>query len=366
MKNKKNLIIITILVVLSVIATSSVLTVLSSSHQKVQTESVAVRSIGSSIVANGSVHSVNETALHFQTGGKLISLPVKSGDSVYQGQTIAQLDTYPMQQQLAAALNTYRSTRDTFDQTQANTQTGVLQTQQQSAFDLQNHAAGSGQGETDIINGIVKRIVDQNQANLDNSVIQVQLATYALQLSTLTAPFSGVVTNEDVTSSGVNITPTTNFMVADPTNLIFKANIASQDVDFVKVGAVASLRFSGKTQSYSGTVTKLYPAKVILPTGEEVYQVDITISGLTGAAKLGQTGTALIASTLTQETQLVPTWTILGHKAIWVLRNGNPVLVSITLGKTHASMTEVTSGLISSDRIIVNPASITQGKYQLL
>ena len=38
------------------------------------------------------------------------------------------------------------------------------------------------------VNDAIKRIVDQNQASLDNSVINVELANYALQLSRLTSP----------------------------------------------------------------------------------------------------------------------------------------------------------------------------------
>jgi len=63
------------------------------------------------------------------------------------------------------ALNTYQSTRDSFDQTKDNSQTKVLQGSQQFVLDTQNKAGVSGQGETDIINNTVTRILDQNQAN---------------------------------------------------------------------------------------------------------------------------------------------------------------------------------------------------------
>ena len=44
----------------------------------------------------------------------------------------------------------------------------------------------------------------------------VDLANYALQLATLTSPINGVLLHEDVNTAGVNISPVTTFIVADP------------------------------------------------------------------------------------------------------------------------------------------------------
>ena len=116
---------------------------------------IAVRSVSSNILANGEVTAQNQATLHFQTGGKLASLPFKEGDSVSAGQTIATLDSYTIQKQLTAALNTYRSTRDSFDQTQQNQGNNVLQNQQQKV---------TGDSDSDYLNQVAKRLVDQNQA----------------------------------------------------------------------------------------------------------------------------------------------------------------------------------------------------------
>jgi len=113
------------------------------------------------------------------------------------GQTIAKLDTYELQRELTATLNTYRSTRDTFDQTQLNAQDSGIASAMAPLISGVNKNNASG------IDDAVKRIVDQNQANLDNSVINVELANYALQLSTLTSPLKGIITHEDITVPGL-------------------------------------------------------------------------------------------------------------------------------------------------------------------
>ncbi len=282
-----------------------------------ETKTVAVKAVDSQILADGAVTSENEAVLHFQTAGKLVYLPVKEGDNVAAGQTIAQLDTYALQRELTQALNTYQSTRDTFDQSQENSQTGVLQGQQKYGLDVTNKSGISGQNETDVINGMVARILDQNQTDLNSSVINVELANYALQLASLTSPISGVITHEDVTSAGVNVTPLTTFTVDDPKQLVFRANVLENDIDFVAVDQPVTIKMaSGKT--YQGTVTKIYPQKITLASGDKAYQVDVTSTQLTAGTALGENGSVLIQSTAGQGVMLVPTWTVIGQKYIWV------------------------------------------------
>lgn len=367
MKNRRFLGLLLLIALITLGGVYGITLAMSSSNTQVKTESIGVKTVGNVIAANGTIHSVNEATLNFSTGGKLVYLPVKEGDSVTQGQTIAQLDTYPLQQQLTAALNNYKSTRDTFDQSQANANTGVLQGSQKSALNIynQNNVAGGGDAENNAINDAVARIIDQNQANLNNAVVNVQLANYALQLATLQAPFDGVVTHEDVKSTNVNVTPATTFSIADPNNPVFRANVAAEDIDFVNVGAPATVTLAGDSRTYSGTVSKIYPQKITV-NGADVYQVDITANSLKGVAKLSANGTVTIQSSLTQEAILVPTWTILGHNSIWVLENNQPILKNVTIGNSHGNETEIIHGLNPSDRIILNPSSVAGRQYQLL
>lgn len=177
---------------------------------------VSVKFINSTITADGTVTAQNQAKLNFQTPGKLVYLPFKEGDAVSVGQTIAQLDTYELQRELTAALNTYKITRDTFDQTLQNSQDDALKTQLTPTYSSVNIE------HTDAIGAAIQRIVDQNQASLGNSVINVELANYALQLSRLTSPLRGIITHEDVTVPGINITQATSFTVADPSSMVFR------------------------------------------------------------------------------------------------------------------------------------------------
>lgn len=368
MKNKKYLLLIFALAILSIAATAGILATITNSQKSLHTESIAVKAIGTTIAADGSIHSQNEATLHFSSGGKVVYVPFKEGDAVYAGQTIAQLDTYPLQQQLTAALNTYRSTRDNFDQTNDNVTNGILQGQQKANLQGKNlglpstTALNADDNLNNIVNNIVKRVVDENQANLDNSVIQVQLANYAMQLATLTSPINGVLLHEDINVAGVMVSPANAFVVVDPNAYVFKANIPAQDIDFVTTGALATVKLTGNNQTYTGTIVRIYPQMVTLPTGANVYQADIQADGLANAA-YGQTGTVTIASTQKSATILVPTWTIVGHNRIWLIKNNKPVLQTVAIGNTHGDYTEVVHGLSPEDKVITNPKAVAAERY---
>lgn len=358
----KNKIVFILIIIIVLIATIGLIRLFASSQPHFETATVTANPIASEISASGTIHSENEATLHFQTGGKVIYLPFKVGDAVYQGATIAQLDTYALQRQLTATLNTYRSTRDTFDQQQQNAQNGNLQNQQKLTL---NTYTLSPVNNSDVINDTVKRILDQQQATLDNSVINVELANYALQLATLTSPINGVLTAEDITTPNINVTPLTSFSVADPTAPIFKAHVAETDIDYVTVGATVHITLNGLIRTLDGTVTQIEPQKITDTTGS-YYIVDIASSLFKQYGKLGQGGHVLIENTLSGQHLLVPAWTILGHNYIWVLENNKPVLHKITTGKVHGNNIEILNGLTQGDKVISNPQAIAKLKYTVL
>jgi HlyD family secretion protein len=328
-------------------------------------ETVAVKKVGNQILADGTVDSQDTATLHFQVGGKLAYLPVKEGDKVYTGQTIAQLDTYTLQRQLTIALNNYRSTRNTFDQTNDNAKDNLAQGQQKYSIEKTTLSGLSGDTEYNAINDIVKRIVDQNQANLDNSVANVELANYTLQLASLASPIDGVITHLDVSTNNVNVTPTTSFTVADPDNLVFNANVSESTINYISVGNDVKIKVTNGGQS-TGKVSKIYPQRFLLSNGESAYKVEITAPDLNKNSKMGQSGSVQIASNLSNESIVVPSWTVLGKKYIWVLNNDKPVLKTVKVGKIMGDETEILEGLIFNDKVILNPKSIATRNYKIL
>lgn len=354
MNNKKSLVITLIIVVLILggFYFGYKNLILASGSTSRVTTTASVQFVSSVVSAEGSVTAQNQANLNFQAGGKLIYLPVKNGDKVYAGETIAKLDTYALQRNLSLALSNYRTARDAFEQAQENAGDNIVKTQLTPSYSMVN-----GIDSTQAVNEAIARIGNENQNTLDNSVANVELANYALQLSSLVSPISGVITREDVTVAGLNVTPLTTFIVEDPSSIVFRANVPTTDIYYISEGSNVSIAVDGIPNDISGTVVKIYPSKITLPTGETVYQVDIASDQLKKLAKLDETGTALI-STNSQNVALVPAWTVLSGKYIWVNEDGTPKLKEVTPGKIHGDKIEILDGLSSSDQIIIDPKFI--------
>lgn len=331
-----------------------------------QTESIAVDPISSTITALGSIHSQNEATLNFQTGGKLTYLPFKVGDKISQGQTIAQLDTYALQKELQLTANAYETVKNGNDQVTENNQASIIEGQQRKALDASNSNSYNSITEVQVVSDMVKRFVNNSALAQNSAQLNVDLANYAIQLATITAPFSGVLTHEDVTVANQNVTPTTAFSIADPNNLVFKANILPTDIDFISIGSPATIHLDGQSQTYQGTVTKIYPDKTTLASGQQVYQVEIQSDGLKNQVKLNQSGSVTIQSNTKANVIIVPAWTVLSHTYLWVMENNKPVLKTVTVGQTHGDNIEITSGLSQGDKIIVNPQGIAKEMYEML
>lgn len=343
-------------------------TFFANAYQTPKTETASVQVVGSEILANGTTDAQSKAILNFQMGGKLTYLPFKEGDKVYQGQTIASLDTYALQKQLQLTANTYQTVKNNADQTLENQQAGVLEGQQRTSLDTTNKQGYSAIPETNVISDNVKRIVDNALLSQNSAQINVDIANYAITLASLTSPINGIVLHEDVTTSGINVTPVTSFVIADPTSMVFSANVRQQDADFISVGNTAKITLDGHSgQVITGVVDKIYPQRTVLPTGESVYRVDIKADGLSqDTAMLGQSGTVLIKSNFTEKVMLVPSWTVLSQNYVWVLENNKPLLKEVTIGNTTGGQTEIMNGLSQSDKVITNPQSVISKRYQIL
>jgi RND family efflux transporter MFP subunit len=359
----KYLIVTLLVVVIGIFA----VTFLAHASAPIKTETVDVNAVSQQILATGSINAQTQAVLSFQMGGKLIYLPFKEGDVISQGQTIAQLDSYALQKQLQIAANTYQAAQNSANQVLENQNAGVLEGQQRTTLDQTNKNSYTAVNEVGVIADTVKRLVDNANLSKNSAQLGVDLANYSMQLATLTSPINGIVLHEDVNTSGVNISPVTTFVVADPTSIVFSANVRQQEIAFIKVGNSVSISLDALNgKPMQGIVDKIYPGKSVLVNGDQVYRVDVKINNLPSTVKFGQSGTVLIKSNFDQKVTLVPSWTVLSDSYIWVLENNKPVLRKITTGDTINGQTEVMSGLKDTDKVITNPESLIVKLYSII
>ncbi len=231
-------------------------------------------SIQDTLELSGKVEAASSSTLRFSAGGLVTYLGAKEGDSIKKWQTLASVDVRQLQKTLDQKLNLYAIQRGTFDQT----------------IDDNDNSVPDGD-----LARTLKRLLEKNQYQLDNTVKDVEYQDLSLKLSRLTSPIAGVLIHAPIKTTGVQVIATDTWTVVDPTSLYFSADLDETDLKRVSVGQkvvvtldayperkinsfILSISYTPKETS-AGTT---YEVKIALPPNE--------ISDL----RLGLNGTASI------------------------------------------------------------------------
>ncbi len=324
----------------------------------IPTEKVDYHDLTETVSVSGTVQANQEADLSFPTSGNLTYVGAQPGDSIHQGQAIASIDSYTLQKELQQALNTYRSTRDSFDQTQDNLQDSTLQQEQKAAY----AAAGATASTTDKdLYTIVQRVLDENQANLDNSVINVDLANKALQLSTLLSPINGILVAPNPITNGMSVTATTKFTVIDPSSLVFAMDVDEADVGKVATGQAAMINLDAyPNENLTLPVTFIDFVSHVTTNGGNAFTTDVQLPGdKVGKYRVGMNGNGTIVVDQRKHVLTVPLASLVDNNAVYVQQGKKYKEVPLTLGIQNDTDAQVVKGLTVGERIVLDPSKVT-------
>ena len=230
------------------------------------------RDLAKTLDLSGYIDADEKVTLRFKTSGKLAWVGVKEGDKVRKYQAIAGLDRYQLKRDFRKAMASYLKTRNNFEQ--ENADYGYWQ----HWFELSDKA---------------KRILANDQYDLDRAVADVELSNLALQEATLVTPIAGIVTKVAAPYAGVNITPATaEFEIVNPDSVYFRAEVDEEGVVDLKPGmnvkialdAYPQQKFSGKIKSVSfnsvsSGSSPSYRLKISLGTDNRDFKFRLAMSG---------------------------------------------------------------------------------------
>lgn len=305
----------------------------------VEVEKVKRGDITESITATGTIASKTSVNLNFVASGKLVYLGVKKGDLVEANKTIAILDQRTLQKDLESALRDYSLQRNTFDQTQSN---NLNRTPNQA------------------LNDSMKRILQDNQYNLEKAVISVELQQLAKENSVLITPIEGIVTRADVTTAGVNVSATTTFTIADPNNLVFKIDIDEADIAKVRVGANITLTLdSYPDQKIPLQITAIDFSSHTSDTGGNVYTVETLMPINTDTKyRIGMTGEAEIIVDQKKDTLIISLASVADNNFVYVRKGDSYIKRKVKTGIQSDTEIEVISGLTDGEEVALQPDEI--------
>lgn len=288
---------------------------------------------------SGQIDADQKATLQFQASGMLNWVGVKEGDTVYKGQAIASLDQRQLAKTFQKYMNSYLTNRWTFDQT------------------VETNNDQMNNGVTQQLRDTAKRLIDEAQFSLNNSVLDVELNQITQQYATIYTPIAGLVTKASPSYAGQNVVFTSaEYDVVDPGTVFFSVSADQTDVvklindlsGDISLDAYPNVTIPGKIYFISftpqtGQTSTAYEVRMRLNTANSDYRY-----------RLGMTGDVNFILRTIENVISVPTTYIKddnGKK--YVLKNikGSQVKTYVVTGEEVGDNTVISSGLSDGDII---------------
>jgi len=186
-----------------------------------------------------------------------------------------------------------------------------------------------------------------------------QSAGVMLGYSTITAPFSGVVTARFADPGSMGTPGVPVLVIADDSEYRLEATVPEKLANTLHVGALVQVRLDALQSDWSARLVQMIPAadpashsvqvKALLPRDGRVY------SGLFGR---------LLLSTGQRETIRVPeqaAWRQGSLTGVFVITDGKAELRMVQLGAARDGAVEINSGLKAGDVIAADATGLTDG-----
>ena len=298
------------------------------------------------------VQAFVQASIHARASGYLKSWLVDIGDHVTNGQTLAEIDTPELDQQLAQA-------RAELDQSKAS-----LELARTTAARWEELLKTSSVSEQEAAEKTADYAL--KKANVEAANANMQRLEDLKRFSHVTAPFDGTVTlrNTDIgqlisANSGPEL-----FRLAQTDPLRIYVRVPQQFIHAIVPGQKAELTFQElKSRTFEATVTRTAGA---VEPGSRTLLVALQVPNPRGDIMAGSYAQVRFTEAANTSIQTISDNALIfraqGMQVAVVDENNKVQLRSVKLGRDFGSTIEVLSGLEPGTRIIVNPPdSIADG-----
>ncbi|MGH8160837.1 MAG: efflux RND transporter periplasmic adaptor subunit [Gammaproteobacteria bacterium] len=344
---------------------------------------VAPRTIKSSVLASGQFAYKENVELRSQISGQIVSIPVKEGDRVTQGEVVLRIDPKTYQ----ATVNQQQA-QVSLQQDQINAaqlKLANLKKQWERNTKLFKKGLIDANDYDNVTNQYQLAEVDLESAEKSLTLAQALLSFDQEQLAktVIRSPLDGIVTSlnvkvgESVIPGTTNIPGSTLMTIGDPSELLAVVNVDEADIAHIGTGEsaqVTSTAYPDKT--LGGTVNFVAPSATTMPGQQgQGFQVKIRVKQ---SAKLdmrpGMTCRAEIFTRSAKNALSVPVGAILFSTGgaskslfnasgayVFVIEAGKAKRVPVTLGISSDLWQVVASGLKKGEQVITGPYEVLHG-----
>ncbi len=183
-----------------------------------------------------------------------------------------------------------------------------------------------------------------------------------LKMAYIEAPFNGTVTDVKAKVGDQVSMTSTGFRIDDLTHLYADIDVTEVDINRIKVGQEATMTFDAiQEKTYEARVTDVGTVGTSVQ-GVVNFLVTVEILDVDEMVKPGMTSAVNITVNQMDDILVVPNRAVRlvdGKRSVYILKNNVPTPVTITIGASSDTESELLSGdLKEGDLIILNPPTM--------
>ncbi|HEX7185702.1 MAG TPA: efflux RND transporter periplasmic adaptor subunit [Thermoanaerobaculia bacterium] len=298
---------------------------------------------------SGTLAAKREATIRAQIAGSVLETYAEPGQPVGGGETLARLDTSSLQDAYASARAAVTNARNNL---------AVAQREEERQRVLAEAGAVADRNiETSRQQTVAAR------AGLAQAQAQLAAAEKQLGYTRVHAPFSGVVSEKQVSAGDVVQPGTALYTVVDPSSLDLEASIPAEEIGALEIGSPVEFTVTGYKRAFQGRITRINPTADPTTRQVRVYaEIPNTGNDLVGGLFAeGRVATEL-RTALTLPAEAIDRR--MARPAVARVREGKVERVEVELGLTdeQEQRVEVRRGVQAGDVVLVGAAQeITPG-----
>jgi RND family efflux transporter MFP subunit len=316
----------------------------------------------------GSLQALEATAVYARATGYVHRWLVDIGDTVTQGQLLAQIDTPDLDQQLQQAREMLGQTKASLEQAMANERYAAVTAQRYQTLAEQHFVSQQDVDQTQAQANVGLANVHAAQSAVAAQTANVHQLEQLKAFSRVTAPFAGTITERNI-ERGTLVTPGSAsgkplYMIAISNPLRLFVKVPQAVASGIAVGAAVKVRarqFPGR--DFAGKVTRTAGA---LDATTRTLTVEAQVANDKGELLPGSYADVTFPAPLAHGVTVVPGSALVvdaqGVRVATVDANSKVHFIPVQIGRDQGQETEIVDGLTGAENVIAAPAgNIVEG-----
>ncbi|OBZ96937.1 macrolide transporter [Pararhizobium polonicum] len=337
-----------------------------STTDAVVTETPVRGDIENSVTASGLLSPIKDVDVGAQVSGQLKSLKVEIGDSVKQGQLIAEIDSASIETQIEIADAEIANLQAQMIDKTAQVVLSAATLTRQRALVAGNGAAQSALDAAIAALATAEANVDALKAQIRKQQATLKDARISLGYTKIYAPMTGTIVNTSAKEGqtlNANQTAPTIVTIGDLSTMTVEAQVSEADVGKLKVGMNAYFTLLGQPgKRYPGTLRQIQPT----PATENnvvLYYALFDVPNPEGTLMMNMTAQVFFVQSSAENVLTVPVAAVRqgadrkSGEVTVVTASGARETRKVETGIRNRVRVEITGGLDENDAVVVGTGS---------